>query len=71
MLTIMYGIPKERYSQTHGFGHMPSYNLKDEEMKNLINYMQKTFTNVGVQHTLKEIQAFKEEVIEGMSDAGH
>jgi len=71
MLTIMYGIKKERYSQTHGFGHMPSYDLSDEKMRDLINYMQKTFTNLGLKHSLKDIQGFKEEVIEGMHDAGH
>ena len=71
MLTIMYGIKKERYSQTHGFGHMPSYDLNDQEMNDLINYIQKTFTNVGIKHSLKETQAFKKEVIQGMHDAGH
>ena len=71
MLTIIYGIKNERYSQTNAFGHMPSYNFTDEEMTNLINYLQKTFTNIGIKHSLEEIQAFKEEVIKGMENAEH
>jgi len=71
ILTIIYGIEKVRYSQTNGFGEMPSYDLSDEELQSLINYLQKTFTNLNIKHSLKDIQRFKKEVIQGMHDAGH
>lgn len=69
--TIIYGIPKQRYSQINSFGHMPSFNLSIEELTQLVNYLQNTFTSLkNINHSQEEIMKYKKEVIKGVNDAG-
>ncbi|MCJ8328266.1 MAG: cytochrome c [Campylobacterales bacterium] len=63
--TLLYGIKIQRYSQVNAFPAMPSYNFTDEELTDLVNYLQNTFTDLNKTYTQKEIIEFKEEVISG------
>jgi len=66
--TLVYGIKKQRYSQTNAFTAMPSYEFSDEELTNMVNYLQNTFTNLNKTYTKAQIVEFKNEVIKGAHD---
>jgi len=66
--TLVYGIQKQRYSQTNAFAAMPSYKFTDDELTNIVNYLQNTFTNLNRTYTKAQIVKFKKEVIEGAHD---
>lgn len=66
--SLVYGIEKQRYSQTNAFTKMPSYKFTDEELTSLVNYLQKTFTNSDKTYTKAQIVEFKKRVIEGAHD---
>lgn len=66
--SLVYGIKEQRYSQTNAFAQMPSYKFTDEELTSLVNYLQKTFTNLNKTYTKAQIVEFKNKVIEGAHD---
>jgi mono/diheme cytochrome c family protein len=66
--TLVYGIKTQRYSQTNAFAAMPSYKFTDEELTNMVNYLQSTFTNLNITYTKAQVSQFKKEVIKGAYD---
>ena len=65
IFTLVYGIEKLRYSQNNAFGSMPSYKFSDTELRDIVNYLQQTFTTLNKTYSKKEIIEFKEKVING------
>jgi len=66
--TLVYGIKTQRYSQTNAFAAMPSYSFTDEELTQIVNYLQNTFTTLNKTYTKAQIVEFKKEVMQGAHD---
>jgi len=66
--TLVYGIKKQRYSQTNAFAAMPSYKFNNDELTDIVNYMQNTFTNLNKTYSKAQIAQFRKEVVEGAHD---
>ncbi len=67
--TLVYGIGKTRYSQNDSFGTMPKFKLNPQELTDLVNYLQATFTPLKISHSQGEIMKMKKEVIKGHNAA--